>query len=181
MEIIETERLALRPFRKSDASDCFEFLSDRETCYLDGGYPPFLEMDEHFDELMTRFATQDQRYMVELKQEHKVIGTIFLRKAYFRVVDSIEIGYCFSPNYRRKGYATEALNALFKKLFLNDHVELVSAKVYEKNIPSLQLLRSLGFHYEGQLMKSFRYPGREPESLECFCLLKEDYEKNNKV
>ena len=34
---LETDRLLLRPFRPEDRADCFAFLSDPETCHLDGG------------------------------------------------------------------------------------------------------------------------------------------------
>ena len=166
--VIETENLVLRKFKMEDDKDCIEFLSDCETCYLDGGYEPFLEMDERFYNLMNRFEKQDGRLMIELKSENKVIGTINIRDSLFRVVKSVEIGYCLNPNYRRRGYASEAIQAIIQYLFHICDVELITAKAYELNEPSIRLLEKLGFKYEGKLYKAFQYPGREPESLVCY-------------
>ena len=166
--IIETERLILRKFNIEDSKDCLEFLSDKETCYLDGGYEPFFEMDDKFKDLMNRFSKQEGRIMIELKSENKVVGTLNLRESMFRVVNSVEIGYCLSPNYRRCGYASEAIQAIIYYLIHVCNVQMITAKAYEKNYPSIHLLEKLGFKYEGKLHKSFCYPGREPEDLVCY-------------
>ena len=72
---IETGRLLLRPFRASDAADCFAFLSDRETCHLDGGYEPYAAKDERFWKLMDIFASGEGRYMVERKEDGRALST----------------------------------------------------------------------------------------------------------
>ena len=38
---LTTPRLVLCPFSIQDADDLFPMLSDRDTCYDDGGYEPF--------------------------------------------------------------------------------------------------------------------------------------------
>ena len=164
---LESERLILRKFKKEDEDDCFEWLSHQETCYLDGGYQPWTTKDESFYMLMDRFSKQDGRLMIVLKEENKVIGTIYLRKALFRVVKAVEIGYVLSPNYRRCGYMKEALE-LIEALLKQHNVQLLLAKVYEHNIPSLSFVEKNGFIKEGRLVKSFKYPNREIGDLICF-------------
>ena len=71
---LESTRLLLRKFNINDADDCFEFLSDKETCYLDGGYEPWLKKDDAFWNLMNLFESQNSRYMILLKEKTKSLG-----------------------------------------------------------------------------------------------------------
>jgi len=50
------------------------------------------------------------------------------------------------------------------------NIELITAKVYIKNQASIKLLENFGLEKEGELDKSFRYPGRNAESMYCYFL-----------
>lgn len=155
---ISTNRLILRRFKVSDAQDCFEFLSDRDTCYSDGGFEPFENMNEEYYSLMDKFLNQQTRYMIVLKEENKVIGTINLMDVTDRVVEAMEIGYVINPHYRKKGYAYEAVNTLVNLLIEDLHLDLLLAASIESNIASLNMIKKLGFKYEGIKTKSFYHP-----------------------
>lgn len=105
---LKTERLLIRRFILEDQDDLFELLSDRQTCYDIEGYEPFDEMDEEFYRLMQNFSKDENRYVIELMSEQKVIGSIRLMEEE-RAVLCYEIGYLIHPNYRRLGYAYEAI------------------------------------------------------------------------
>lgn len=168
--VIETKRLLLRPFRQADAPDCFAFLSHRETCYLDGGYEPFPEMDEKYALLMEKFAKQEGRYMVELKGSGKVIGTLHLFPDDRRAVETMEVGYVISPGYRRQGYGREAVEAVIEHLFRDTDTQLVTAGAAVCNAPSIAMLEKLGFVREGVIRKGFFIPGQGPVDLVSFYL-----------
>ncbi len=155
---LETDRLILRRFEERDASPCFEFLSDRMTCYMDGGYEPYAAMDDAYMALMDSLMRQETRYMIVLKKEDKAIGTINLFPAKDRVVEAMEIGYVVSPSYRRQGYAYEAVKALTDYLLEDLHLELFIAGAFAENISSQGLLKKLGFQPEGKRRKAFWYP-----------------------
>lgn len=155
---LTTERLILRNFQSNDAKDCFEFLSDRQTCYNDGGYEPFSEMDDEYYALMNKFANQPMRKMVVLKCTGKVIGTINLSEVNDRAVKTFEIGYVISPDYRQKGYAYEAASAICSYLLNDLRVDMIIAGAIETNLPSHKLLLKLNFSYEGRKRKSFYHP-----------------------
>lgn len=165
---IETPRLLLRPFRPSDAADCFAFLSHRETCYLDGGYEPFSDMGEEYARLMEKFAGQEGRYMVELKAEGKVIGTLHLFPDDRRAVKTMEIGYVINPGYRRRGYGREAVKAVIDHLFRETDTQLITAGAAVCNEPSIAMLEKLGFVREGIIRKGFFIPGQGPVDLVSF-------------
>lgn len=166
--VIETERLLLRPFRQTDAADCFAFLSHRETCYLDGGYEPFSDMGEEYALLMEKFAGQEGRYMVELKAEGKVIGTLHLFPDERRAVKATEIGYVIGPGCRRQGYGREAVEAVIDHLFRETDTELITAGAAACNAPSIAMLEKLGFTREGIIRKGFFLPGQGPVDMVSF-------------
>lgn len=156
--VLETNRLVLRRFQAADAKDCFIFLSDKQCCYSDGGYEPFHEMGEEYDQLMDKFAHQNMRKMIMLKGENKVIGTVNLLETIDRAVETYEIGYVISPEYQRKGYAFEAVSALCNCLLGELFLDMIIAGAIESNGPSLRLLEKLNFRYEGRKTKAFYHP-----------------------
>ena len=174
-DYLETERLLLRPFRPEDAADCFAFLSDAETCHLDGGYEPFTDMDGNYRALMEKLASQKGRYMVVEKAEGRVIGTVHLFKDSSRCVAAVELGYVISPACRRRGFAREALERVIRWLFQETAVQMITAGAACCNAPSLALLDKLGFTREGRVHKGFFLPGEGPVDLESFYLDREAY------
>lgn len=165
---IETERLLLRPFRASDAEDCFAFLSDRETCYLDGGYEPYTAKDERFWTLMDIFASGEGRYMVERKEDGRVIGVLHLFPDDRRAVEAMEIGYVIAPDCRRRGYAREAVSAVIAHLLRDTNTELITAGAADCNAPSIAMLEKLGFVREGIIRKGFFIPGQGAVDMVSF-------------
>jgi RimJ/RimL family protein N-acetyltransferase len=70
----------------------------------------------------------------------------------------MELGYVISPNYRRKGYCFEAIDNLVKLLFNDLHLDMIILGAIKENIPSLNLIKKLGFAYEGNKTKAFYHP-----------------------
>ena len=61
----------------------------------------------------------------------------------------IEIGYEIIESKRKKGYATEAIDALIDWAFTQPEVKYILAKCDPENIPSQNLLKKLGFGFAG--------------------------------
>ena len=71
--IAETDRLILRRYKKEDAQDLFEYLSDKEVVKYEPHKP--LTFDETTENLVWRIST-DEMIAVELKSSHKMIGNV---------------------------------------------------------------------------------------------------------
>lgn len=168
--VLETERLILRNFQDRDADDCFDFLSDRESCYLDGGYEPFTQKDGRYWHLMESFKGKKYRFMLWHKADQRVIGIVNLLYREDRAVKAAEIGYVVSPAYYRQGYATEAVKKAISYLFENTEVELITASAVPHNTASLAMLEKLGFTYEGTIHKGFYIPDRGVCDLKSYYL-----------
>lgn len=162
---LETPRLILRKFELKDADDCFEFISDKQTCLDDGGYLPITEKNEEYRKTMEKFSMDKERLMIYSKEYHKVIGTINLMDVSDRAVECKEIGYVISPNYRRKGYAYEAISYLVKLLLDDLKLDMIIAGCFEDNIGSKKMLEKLNFTFEGRKHKALWNAIEGPKDL----------------
>ena len=165
---LETERLRIRRFEKKDADALFEFLSDRESCYLDGGYEPYTEKNDDYYDMMSKFAEEETRYVIVRKDTEDVIGMIHLMECNDRAVEVMEIGYTINPSQRRCGYATEAVKAMLRYLLQELHLDMVIAGALEDNKISLKMIENLGFVYEGRKRKALYHSINGPSDLLYF-------------
>ena len=145
--MMETERLILRPPEMRDADDFFDIFSDADTCRSDGGYEPLAK--QHFVFEMVAADQQNRLFIVE-KASLRMIGVIHLMDT--DAAGEKEIGYVIHRDYRRRGYASEAMNALLA--FLREQKACkVICTTYQFNIASQNLLEKLGFVETGRIEK----------------------------
>lgn len=145
--IAETERLILRRYTERDFDDLFEYLSDAEVVKFE----PYKAMtaEETRENLKWRIET-DEMIAVELKENHKMIGNIYLGKRDF---NSREIGFVFNQNFWGNGYAKESCRAIIEHAF-QDGVHRIFAECDPENQNSWRLLESLGFEREAHLKQN---------------------------
>lgn len=165
---LETKRLKIRRFEMKDADAMFEFLCDRESCYLDGGYEPYVDKNEDYCDLMSEFTEEETRYVIVRKDIDEVIGMIHLMECNDRAVEVMEIGYTINPSQRRCGYATEAVKAMLRYLLQELHLDMVIAGALEDNKISLKMIENLGFVYEGRKRKALYHSVNGPSDLLYF-------------
>lgn len=144
---LETERLLLRPPKQEDADDFFDIFCDEETCRCDGGYPPFRQKDETFDRTFDGLLEDaENRLFLEEKHSGRMIGVMHLMAS--GKTDAAEIGYAVHRDFRRRGYASEALKAVLAAL-TQQGVNDVICTVYQFNHASCAMLEKLGFVCDG--------------------------------
>ncbi|MCF6130538.1 GNAT family N-acetyltransferase [Flavobacterium sp. AS60] len=78
---------------------------------------------------------------------------------------------------KRKGYMTEALEAVLKFGFTELNLHRIEALIAAENEPSLRLLLRYGFTKEGTMREDYLVNGKNEDS-ECYSLLKWEWEKN---
>lgn len=67
------------------------------------------------------------------------------------VAGMVEIGYEIAPEYRRRGFATEAARALVDYAFSHTHVRAVDAHTLPERNASVRALEKTGMRYMGAL------------------------------
>ena len=167
---IETQRLLLRQFAIGDAEDVFAILSDEQTTLDCGGYHAFKEMDEEYERLMQKFAAQT-RYSIVCRETGRVIGMMSMMDAE-RAVPGWEFGIEIAPDARRRGYAREALQAVVQTYFEKTDAEMFTGGHYAYNLASGQLMKAVGFQYEGVEHKAMRHATRGATDLVCYYIEK---------
>ncbi len=111
MKEIITARLALRAFRESDYGDLYEFLSQLRDDEFEG-YPG-ITRENGREHLNARLGSEEY-YAMTLRETGKVIGNICCGDRDF---GAREVGYIVNRDYRRQGYALEALKAVVTEAF----------------------------------------------------------------
>lgn len=151
--MIETERLCLRPFLESDAQDLFDYLKEpMVNCFA---CMKISSMYEAKKEALKRMK-EDLYFAVCLKETGKVIGEVF---AHQESQDHPENKDAYSPcwmlnkDYHGKGYAFEALKALFDFLFKEKGARRLYAYTEDYNVASQKVCEKLGMRREGLFLE----------------------------
>ena len=162
--IIETKRLLLRHFAKSDAKEAHGLFCDEEAMRMVGMYPPFTRFEET-EERINKWVNAKSYLAIVLKEIGSLIGYIVINpdSEEFRE-DTREMGFALISKYRGQGYMKEAVNAVLKELSRNN-ISYVWACCFKENIVSEKLIRSIGFEFQQEGI--FDSPNdRKYESLE---------------
>jgi ribosomal-protein-alanine N-acetyltransferase len=161
--ICKTERLVIRKFALEDApfilellntKGWLEFIGDRNIKTLEDARNYIVNIPFYMYEKLG-FGP----YLVKLKDADLPIGMCSLIKR--DILEDVDIGFAFLPEYAGKGYAFEATLATlhYSKKILGIH--RVIAITNSNNNNSIHLLKKLGLDFE----KTIKLPGEAEELL----------------
>jgi RimJ/RimL family protein N-acetyltransferase len=150
-----TERLFIRPFMSTDLQDVFNIYNNDDTCrYLLHDKWTLENMKEKFNKKLENNAlTKETLLSLAVVHQTKVIGDLSVW--YTDMKDTVEIGYSFSKAASGKGYATEAVSNLVKKLFSEYHVHRIQANLDVRNTSSQKLCERIGMRKEAHFINDF--------------------------
>lgn len=175
--IIETERLILRPFRSEDAPVMFRnWAGDRDV-------PRYLTWNVHrsvadSECVVNMWVAQyndikTYNWVIVLKELGEPIGSIGVCRLYENI-DGAEIGYCIGKPWWSKGIMTEAFSAIIPYLFEVGFNRIDAAHAV-KNPASGRVLQKCGLKYEGTFRQFFRSTAGELLDLSFYSILREDF------
>lgn len=177
---IETSRLYLRPFKYKDDDDMLKYWISDPKIQSMYGEPTYSTKDEVYkllNKYISSYENNDYyRWAIIEKESEICIGQI----AIFLVVSKHhfgEIEYCIGSEFHRKGFATEAVNAILDFGFnrVNFHKIQVSHK--ENNIASKNVIQKCGFKFEGNFRDYFFVDGKYINRL-YYSLLKSEWKNS---
>ena len=146
MQIIETERLILRPFREGDAADLFAYLrAPTARCFLSLKLANLAEAEVE----VRKRALDEGSVAICLKQTGQLIGDLFGADGEEEEAGTASVGWNLNPQFGGQGYAFEAARALFDHLFQVKGIRRIYAYVEDHNISSQRLCEKLGMRREG--------------------------------
>lgn len=148
--IVITERLKIRRFILSDAkfivklvnqTDWIKYIGDRNIHTINDAikylkFGPLAMYENHGFGL----------YAVESLESGQLIGMCGLLKR--DILDTLDIGFAFLPEYYGCGYAIESVTAVIASVKQNFNLSELAAIVKPDNLRSIRLLQKAGFIYE---------------------------------
>jgi [ribosomal protein S5]-alanine N-acetyltransferase len=143
MQVVETDRLILRNFRRGDAADLLAYLRQpRVSCFFS---LKLEDLGAAEAEAESRSKT-DEQIAVCLRDSDRLIGDLFCMH---EPPDTYSVGWHFNADFGAAGFASEAARALFEQLFSVKQARRLYAYVEEDNFASRRLCERLGMRPEG--------------------------------
>lgn len=157
--MIETEHLILRPIALGDSQAIFAYRSDAETNKYQNWIPKNLEdVNTFISKNPAAFDIPDTWYqlVIVVKEFETLIGDVGI---HFIDEYQCEIGCTLSKAYHGKGFATEALKAVFDYLFIQLKKHRIMVSIDPRNLDSIRLINRLGFRKEAHFIESMLIHG----------------------
>jgi len=179
---LQTKRLILRDLKLSDAKDASKNANNLNVSKWMASIPyPYTIKDatkwiNSISKESKKRPRKNYNLGIELKEEKRIIGGIGLNLKPEHKKGSF--GYWLGENYWRKGYGSEALEALIDFSFNQLKLRRLEAEVYVGNPSSGKLLEKFGFKQEGLRRKGHicKADGKFKDAI-LYGLLKEEYKK----
>jgi ribosomal-protein-alanine N-acetyltransferase len=173
---IQTPRLLLRLFTERDESDVHEYGSDAVVAqYTDWGPNAAAQTRDRIQGYLKDQMTwpRDEVYLaVELRTEHKVIGTIRL-KIQDEQTRTADFGFVFHRQYWNQGYATEATSAVLRVAFTTLGLHRVRATCDTRNVGSWRVMEKVGMQREAEFRQDALQKGQWRDSY-LYAMLEDD-------
>lgn len=149
--VLETERLIIRAWKETDLEDFYEYAK------VDGvgqmaGWNPHQSIQES-KTILEMFIKGKNEFALELKENHKVIGSLGLEKMSLSLggeYDNLagrEIGYVLSKAYWGRGLMPEAVKAVIAYCFQNQKYDYLICSHSVTNNQSKRVIEKCGFRF----------------------------------
>lgn len=175
MDKIETKRLIIRKFTQGDLEDFYEYAKDLDVG-PHAGWKPHESIEESKQILQMFMESGDSEWAIELKEEHKLIGSFGVHNDKKRLYPQAkEIGYVLGKAYWHQGYMQEAVKGMLAFLFNSTNVNIVSVSHFPGNNRSHHVIEKMGFHYEGLARRTYPLYNGKIADEHMFSMTKEEY------
>lgn len=178
----ETNRLVLRIEHEDAAKKVLEFYENNQ-----GFFEPyeFTRPKNFYTEsfmratLSAEFQTLLQKkgirfYAYKKEDLDHIIGTMSFSNIRLGGFQTTTLGYKLDYGHQHQGFATEFCQKGLSIIFDELHLHRIIAQIVPDNKPSIELIKRLGFTYEGTERKSIKVQGHFKDH-DRYALLKEEY------
>jgi RimJ/RimL family protein N-acetyltransferase len=151
MAILETSRLALRPFRKDDVDLLSELMANQDFMRFSLG----VYTREQTQTVLEKFlswnrAGRPSPFAVVVRSNGALLGYCGFLHWHVDGTDEIEIGYRLHPDYWNKGIATAAATAVRDHTFRDLELPRAISLIHLENIASRRVAEKIGMTLEKQ-------------------------------
>ena len=176
---LETKRLVLRPFGRSDAAEVQRLAGDRAiadtTLNISHPYKDGMA-EEWISSHQDSFAKEEGVVLaVTRKSDASLIGAISLMS--IKKGHQAELGYWIGKPYWNHGFCNEAAQAMLRYAFTELYLLRVYASYFTRNQSSGRVMQKLVMRHEGRLRQHVM-KWDKCEDLEMYGILKEEWEQD---
>lgn len=174
---LETKRLILRTWKKSDAKDLYSYAKNPAVGPRAGWKPHESEAESR--KIIGEVFLQNTVWAIVWKESGAVIGSVGFQEDKFRPgVHSMEMGYSLSEEFWGRGIMTEAALEVLDYGFEYMRLYIISITTGEENTASRRVIEKCGFSYEGMLRKAYKVYDGSIRDIRCYSMFRDEYEKN---
>lgn len=174
---LKSNRLKIRPFKKDDLEDFYEFAKVDGVGQL-AGWKPHGSIEESI-EILNIFIEGKKEFAIEL--EGKVIGSIGIKNYNEKLFPNLEekrvceLGFVLSKDYWGKGLMPEAVKEVMTWLFKVQNIDAIICGYFSRNNRSRRVQEKLGFKY----IADYKYKTRigNIEDTKMMIIYKEEFTK----
>lgn len=168
---IETDRLIIRDFEHKDSTQLFKIVWQKNMLRFMKDWSENSPLPEAFKGYIDWHQTQkdstdiyeNKRYAVVLKENNTLIGSVGMGLE--DTVNEVEMAYFLDEAYQGKGYATEALKALFDWCISVSDIPYLILTIDCANEASCKVAERAGFElFEKRTPISHKQPNMESDS-----------------
>jgi [ribosomal protein S5]-alanine N-acetyltransferase len=153
--LIETARCKLRPWRADDLEAIWPAVSDPE-------FPKHMSWDAHRDKSETRawleraehVNSSNEEVKWAIEHEGQAVGSIGFHEITWQVrafrLDRAELGYWLAPSHQRKGFMTEAVEAVVRFGFETIGLHKIVVTCMAENVASRRVIEKAAFRWVGR-------------------------------
>lgn len=174
---INTPRLRLDALRPDDAQALFAYRADPAVSRFQGWCPASVAAAAEFIERQAGASLEmpDSWFQraIRLCDNGELVGDLGIHLP-AEAEGSIEFGISIAPVRQGRGYATEALRAVFELVFGRLGRHRIHASVDPRNLASMAMLRSLGMRQEAHHRESLWLRGEWVDDV-VFALLAREW------
>ncbi len=155
--LIETERLLLREFDISDATNFYNLNLNQNVIRFTGDLPfQSIKQAEEFLHNYSNYKVNGYgRWAVINKSDNEFLGWCGLK--YSDKLKETDIGFRFFEKNWNKGFATESAKACLDFGFHQLNIDTIVGRAMKENKYSIKVLEKIGLHYQ----KDFDFDGNE--------------------
>lgn len=141
----QNKNIVIRAAEPQDAKLIYDWENDRDIWRVSETYMPYsLYQIEQFLFSNDLFSTRQIRFIIERKNDNVNIGCIDIYD-FDPVHMRAGIGILLQKDFRKQGYANEALELLIDYVFNTLMLKQIYCLIDETNIDSLNLFKKIGF------------------------------------
>ncbi len=149
--VLETERLLLRPWQKTDLNDLYAYASVEGVGEM-AGWPHHTSL-EGSAKILDGLIENRANFAIVHQETSRVIGSIGFHKSWasdlprYRYEKMTEIGYALAKDAWGQGLMPEACAKVISWLFFVKDVDIITIGHFVHNARSERVINKLGFTY----------------------------------